>query len=169
MWESFKATNPYPLLIFFDFVITFMLFPALTFAAKTSLNSTWSPITFLIMYNIGDILGKIAGDFRSWFNARSILYLFFCRLFFYYTIPMMTKEFTQDDHLLNNNIFPFLNQILFAFTNGLVISNHNINIDGSFILAFEKAPDVYKKYAGVLCGILLQFGIMVGTFLAIPF
>jgi len=36
-------------------------------------------------------------------------------------------------------------------------------------LSFEKAPNKYKKYAGVLGGIFLQFGIMVGTFLAIPF
>lgn len=27
----------------------------------------------------------------------------------------------------------------------------------------------YKKYAGVLGGIMLQFGIMIGSFLAVPF
>lgn len=40
--------------------------------------------------------------------------------------------------------------------------------DGSFILAYEKAFDEYKKYAGVLGGIVLQMGIVFGTFLAIP-
>lgn len=99
-----------------------MLFPALTFGAHTSLNNTWNTITFLIMYNIGDFAGKLAGDFRNSFNARSITYLFFTRLYFYYTIPLMDKNFTQDDYLLNNNVFPFVNQFLFAFTNGLVIS-----------------------------------------------
>ena len=42
-----------------------------------------------------------------------------------------------------------------------------IYLDGSFILAFKKAPFEYKKYAGVLNGLILQFGIMIGTFLAI--
>jgi hypothetical protein len=44
-----------------------------------------------------------------------------------------------------------------------------VNADGCFILAFESAPTEYKKYAGVVGGILLQLGITVGTFLALPF
>lgn len=76
-----------------------------------------------MMYNIGDFAGKLAGDFRSFFNSRSIKFLFYSRLFFFYSIPLMTKSFTQEDHLLNNDVFPFFNQFLFAFTNGLVISN----------------------------------------------
>jgi hypothetical protein len=74
------------------------------------------------MYNIGDFCGKLAGDFRGSFNSFSIKFLFFARLFFFYSIPLMAKEFTQDDYLLNNNFFPFFNQIIFSFTNGLVIS-----------------------------------------------
>lgn len=123
MWESFKATTPYPLFIFFDFVVTFMLFPSLTLAKKTSLGTVWTSIIMLMMYNIGDFAGKLIGDFRGSFNARSIAYMFGCRLFFFYTIPLMDKQFTQEDYLLNNNIFPFFNQVMFAFTNGLVISN----------------------------------------------
>jgi hypothetical protein len=126
MFESFKATTPYPLYIFFDFVMTFMLFPSLTLTTKTSLGGTWTSIIMLLMYNIGDFLGKLIGDFRGSFNARSIAYLLFCRLFFFYTIPLMDKQFTQEDHLLNNNIFPFFNQVIFAFTNGLVISKFNV-------------------------------------------
>lgn len=42
-------------------------------------------------------------------------------------------------------------------------------VDGSFIISFEKAPNKYKNYAGVLGGLFLQFGLMLGTFLAIPF
>lgn len=100
-----------------------MLFPDLTLAKTTSLSPTWNSIVFLMAYNIGDFGGKLIADFRGSFNARSICYLFFSRLFFFYTIPLMDKHFTQDDHLLNNNVFPFFNQFLFAFTNGFVISN----------------------------------------------
>lgn len=125
MWQSFKATTPYPLYICLDFVITFMLFPSLTLAKTTSLGKVWTSIIMLLFYNIGDFTGKLAGDFRGSFNARSITYLFYCRLFFFYTIPLMVKQFTQEDHLMNNNIFPFFNQFMFAFTNGLVISNYS--------------------------------------------
>lgn len=41
--------------------------------------------------------------------------------------------------------------------------------DAAFILSFEVCPQKYKKYAGVLNGIMLQVGILVGTNLAIPF
>jgi hypothetical protein len=72
-----------------------MLFPSLTLAKKTSLGPVWTSIIMLLMYNIGDFLGKIAGDFRGSFNSRSITYLFFCRFFFFFTIPLMDKQFTQ--------------------------------------------------------------------------
>jgi hypothetical protein len=168
MYEAYKATTPYPLYIFFDYLITFMLFPSLTLTTKTSFGGTWTSILMIIMYNLGDLLGKIIGDFRGSFNNRSIAYLLICRLFFFYTIPLMDKQFTQEDHLLNNDYFPFFNQLLFMFTNGLVVSKFYLYVDGSFIISFEKAPIKYKNYAGVLGGLFLQFGIMLGTFLAIP-
>lgn len=102
-----------------------MLFPDLTLRKKTSLGGVWTSIMLLIMFNLGDLLGKIAGDFRGIFNAVSTIYLFFTRFYFFYTIPLMDKSFTQEDTLLNNDYFPFINQLLFAFTNGLVISNNN--------------------------------------------
>jgi hypothetical protein len=43
------------------------------------------------------------------------------------------------------------------------------NSDAAFIQSFEECPIRYKKYAGVLNGIMLQIGILVGTNLAIPF
>jgi hypothetical protein len=44
-----------------------------------------------------------------------------------------------------------------------------INLDASFIESFEVCPMKYRKYAGVLNGIMLQIGILVGTNIAIPF
>lgn len=122
MYGAFLNTKPYPLFIFFNFIITFMLFPDLTLSKTTALSPTWSSIVFLMAYNIGDFAGKTMGDWRKSFNEKSITFLFFSRLFFFYTIPMMVKSFTQEDHILNNNFFPYFNQFLFAFTNGFVIS-----------------------------------------------
>lgn len=99
-----------------------MLFPDLTLSTKTSFGGVWTAIIMLISYNLGDFVGKIVGDFRGVFNSASIIYLFFARFYFFYTITLMDKQFTQEDRLLNNDFFPFLNQFLFSFTNGLVTS-----------------------------------------------
>jgi hypothetical protein len=84
------------------------------------------------MYNLGDFAGKLICDIRWIFNPISTKYLFVCRIFFFYTIPIMTKDVIKSDYLLFNNIFPFVNQFLFAFTNGLVVSN-NIDINRCII------------------------------------
>jgi hypothetical protein len=42
-------------------------------------------------------------------------------------------------------------------------------LDAAFILSFKKAPLVFKKYAGVLCGLMLQIGIMLGSAFEIPY
>ena len=121
--------------------MTFMLFPALSFEKKMDMNITWSILIFNLMYNIGDTFGKTIADIRKLFNSYSVFYLFLARLFFYYTIPIMDTRLAQDDTLLNNNIFPFINQLLFGISNGFVISNNIFNIDASFILSFETCPN----------------------------
>ena len=36
-------------------------------------------------------------------------------------------------------------------------------------MSFTVCPLIYKKYAGVLCGLMLQIGIIVGTVIEIPY
>lgn len=36
-------------------------------------------------------------------------------------------------------------------------------------MAFKVCPVAYKKYAGVLCGLILQVGIIIGTILEVPY
>lgn len=92
-FEELKGTmqsiHPYPLFILLNYVVTFMLFPNLTFSKKTDLKDPWGILLFLTMYNIGDFLGKIIGDFRKSFNGLSMKFLFLSRLFFFYTICLM--------------------------------------------------------------------------------
>ena len=134
MWKTAKAIHPLPLFIGLDFAFTFTLFPALTLEKKMDINITWSLLIFNLMYNIGDTVGKIFGDFRKAFNYHSILFTLVARLYFFYTIPIMDRAEAQDDILLNNNFFPFLNQLIFGITNGFVISNHPLmKMDHSFL------------------------------------
>lgn len=114
--------SPYPVMIMVNFIITFLLFPNISFQVQTSLSTGWKILLLNLMYNLGDFSGKLTGDFRTTFNSLSIKYLLCTRLFFFYTIVLLVKSFTESDILLHNNIFPFFNMFLFAFTNGFVIS-----------------------------------------------
>ena len=114
---------PYPFIIMFTFVITFILFPGPTFSRSiTGLNGTWSVIIFNIMYNIGDTTGKYIAEINGVFNKKSLGFVFFARLFFFFTITFMAMGSDREDILTDNYYFPYINQLLFATTNGLCIS-----------------------------------------------
>jgi hypothetical protein len=148
---------PYPFIIMLTFVITFALFPGPTLS-KTfeDVNVSWSVIIFLLVYNIGDTLGKYSAEFKNIFNVKSLNFVFVGRLIFFFTITIMANKSDAEDPMINNYVFPYINQFIFAFTNGFCIN-------ASFIMAFTVCPVNFKKYAGVLCGLTLQIGIMLGT------
>jgi hypothetical protein len=104
-------------------MITFTLFPGPTFS-KTfdDINTSWSILIFLLAYNIGDTTGKYAADLKGAFNATSFYYLLLARLFFFFTITIMANGADKDDPMISNVIFPFINQLLFGFTNGFITS-----------------------------------------------
>jgi hypothetical protein len=120
------------------------------------------------MFNGGNLIGKIIGGRRQFVNSFTTTYVVLCRLFFFYTIPFMDTSAAVNDILLNNSVFPYINQMIFAFSSGLLMSNYFHILDSSFILTFEVAPMKYKKYAGILNGTLYQIGVMIGTFIAVP-
>lgn len=123
MYDISIAIFPYPFIIMLTFVITFILFPGPTLS-KTfdNFNVSWSVIIFLISYNIGDTLGKTVAEFKNVFNTKSLNFVFAGRLVFFLTITIMANKTDVDDPLINNYVFPYLNQFLFAFTNGFCIS-----------------------------------------------
>jgi hypothetical protein len=123
LYETTFKITPYPFIIMFVFVITFTLFPGPTFArAIPGLAPTWSIIIFNIVYNIGDTVGKYSAEIKGGFNPQSLVFMFFSRLFFFFTITFMAMGLDEDDPSTNNVFFPYLNQLLFAFTNGFCIS-----------------------------------------------
>lgn len=97
-------------------------------AKKTTFSKTWSNLLFLLMFNSGNLLGKIIGGQRIFVNAFTATYMVIARLFFFYTIPFMDTNKGFNDTLLNNNYFPFVNQAVFAFSSGLLLSIIYIHI-----------------------------------------
>ena len=93
-------------------------------AKKTDLSKTWSNMTFILASNIGNLCGKIFGGKRGNINKYTAYYVIIFRLYFFYTIPFMDTNLSQNDILLNNNIFPYINQYFFSFTSGLLLSNY---------------------------------------------
>jgi len=119
-----KSIFPYPIIIFANYIITFLVFPNLTINKKyDGLEFVWSSLIFFFMYNVGDTLGKFICDYRWTFNSLSLIYLFASRAFFVVVIPLLATSVFNDDSLINNYIFPYLVQLLFSITNGLVTSN----------------------------------------------
>lgn len=118
---------PYPLIIMGTFVVTFILFPGPSFT-KTfdSINGTWSVIIFNLCYNIGDTTGKYAADRKGIFNHLSLIYTFFARFIFLFTITFMAMGSDKGDTLSDNVVFPYINQLIFGFTNGFCISTKKI-------------------------------------------
>ena len=118
-----KSIFPYPLIIFFNYIITFLVFPNLTINKKyDDLDFVWSSLLFFCVYNIGDTIGKFICDYRWTFNSTSLIYMFATRAYFVIVIPLLATSVFNDDSLVDNKIFPYLVQLLFSITNGVVTS-----------------------------------------------
>lgn len=124
MYETCMKISPYPFIILFTLVITFTMYPGPTFIKEFSdIGGVWTVIIYNVAYNIGDTLGKYLAEFNGAFNAKSLLFAFFMRLYFLFPITFMATGADADDSLTNNYFFPFFNCFLFAVTNGFNISN----------------------------------------------
>ena len=119
-----KSIFPYPAIVFTNYIITFLVFPNLTISKKyDDLQFVWSSLLFFFMYNIGDTIVKYICDHRWTFNSLSLIYMFASRSYFIVAIPLVATAVFNDDSLINNYIYPYLVQLLFAITNGVVTSN----------------------------------------------
>jgi hypothetical protein len=114
---------PYPFIILFTFIITFTLYPGPSFhKVAPGLDNTWSVLVYNLVYAFGDTVGRLAVDRKGSFNKKSLVYIFLARLIFFFPITIMATGADIGDILIDNNVFPFINQFIFAFTNGFCIS-----------------------------------------------
>lgn len=119
-----KSIFPYPIIIFLNYIITFIVFPNLTINKKyEGLEFVWSSLLFIFVYNVGDFIGKLICDYRWTFNSYSVIYTFVTRSYFIVAIPLLATSIFDDDSLINNYFYPYLVQFLFSITNGVVTSN----------------------------------------------
>ena len=84
---------PYPFIIMLTFTITFTLYPGPTIS-KTfdDVNVSWSVIIFLLVYSIGDTLGRFGSEIKDIFNVKSLNFVFVGRLIFFFTVTIMANK-----------------------------------------------------------------------------
>ncbi|CAD8138706.1 unnamed protein product [Paramecium pentaurelia] len=153
-----KVAFPIPLLIVILYVQTFMMFPGVAF--QKSFDSdfiNWGQCFISLGYNMGDTLGKFLAGNRKLFNLQILIGIFLGRFVFYYTYIAIAKG------TLDANWISYLNTFLFGTLNGFITT-------GYMILGPEKTNEGFvKEKIGFVSGFSLCFGIMLGTFLALPF
>ena len=121
LYMTAKCIFPYPIIIFSNYIVTFLVFPNLTInKSQKNLEFVWSALLFIFTYNVGDTIGKFICDYRWTFNAHSIMYMLASRAYFIIAIPLLATAVFDDDVLINNYVYPFLVQLLFSITNGVV-------------------------------------------------
>ncbi|CAD8136157.1 unnamed protein product [Paramecium octaurelia] len=153
-----KVAFPIPLLIVILYIQTFMMFPGVAF--QKSFDSefiNWGQCYISLGYNIGDTLGKFLAGNRKLFNLQILVGLFLGRFVFYYTYIAIAQG------TLDANWISYINTLLFGTLNGFITT-------GYMILGPEKTNEGFvKEKIGFVSGFSLCFGIMLGTFLALPF
>ena len=121
LYKSHLEIIPHDVMILLNYVQTFMVFPSLVFAKPFSIPTVWGIALLNLFYNLGDLAGRIFCSYRKLFNKESLIYVFFARFVFYWTIIALAKNI--DDSLLKSDAFAFMNIFLFALTNGIATSS----------------------------------------------
>jgi equilibrative nucleoside transporter 1/2/3 len=121
MLQAHKEVYPCDILILLNYIQTFMLFPALSFSRTFSFPGAWPVAILTFSYALGDTAGKGFCSIRYLFNEKSIIYVFFSRFYFFWTIIMLSKPDLADP-LLNSDAFAYINMFFFAFSNGIITS-----------------------------------------------
>lgn len=145
-----------------------MLFPDLTVKIAFGFSKVWSSLIFILLFGLGDTVGKIIVTFKGTFNRMSNHYLIISKLVFFLLIPVMASGKVINDPLVNNPVYPFIVLFLFGFITGFILSTLPIYLGSSILLVSQKTLPSDKELSGVLCGISLQLGLTVGTILAVP-
>jgi len=161
IWGVLKEIKLMTGLMLLIYIQTFMMFPGTTLKKQVSfLDETWNSVLLIATYNLFDTVGKIFTVFRSGFNQYSVTVLVIGRFFLF--IPFILMASTDNIQVIDQDWFTFFNVGLFALTNGYATSC-------CFILGPESVKGEKKEIAGFILTLALQIGIMLGTFLALPF
>ena len=118
--EAHRSVFPYHLYLLVNYSLSIALFPAMVLKRHYQLPGAW-PLTILTMcYSMGDALGKAFCYRRNLFNAYTVLFTLLFRLYFLWSVVLLTFPLT--DWLFNNDLHAYVNLLVFGMCGGLVTS-----------------------------------------------
>lgn len=161
VWNVLVKIMPFPLLCWFIFVQTFLMFPGI--ALKKQLNglSVAMSCTILILaFNVFDTLGKYLTSKFQTSSSVILTGLIFFRFLHFPLFILMTG--TEKIPIIHEDWFAVVNISIFALIHGYVVSN-------LMICAPIKAKNTEKETAGFLMGLPLTVGIVTGSLIALSY
>ena len=113
-------------------MVTFLVFPGVVFMAQLEFTKSWGKDNFswfiifmLLLFNVGDTVGKkLGGIFHI--PRKMVVFFSFARIIQFFTTYVIAYNATSKDStilsFLNNDIFIVINMIIFAVSNGYLIT-----------------------------------------------
>ena len=160
-WIVFKKNSFLVLAMFICNVQTFMLYPGVLFQKPLDFtNFSWTVVIICSIFNVFDTLGKYLPFIKSLLQSKNLLITLILRMFFFVAFiwPVIDKNVV----LLSQPWFFLMMIALFGLSNGYVISS-------SFVMVPETVEGEKKEVAGFVAFNAMITGIMIGSFLALPF
>jgi len=161
MFHVSKEIAIYPILMFVMYLQTFTLFPGVMLMRNTpTISESWKTIIMMTIFNAFDTLGRILSNYRARYNKTIVSIIVILRFVFFFTFIVQVVK--PQMFLVNTLGFCFLNISIFGLTNGFVNG-------ATFILAPEVVEGYKKEVAGFIMVLSLNFSMMLGSVLALPF
>lgn len=156
----FKKVWFFVLLLFVNYVVSFLTYPGVIFEKPIhSLSTDWKNVSMLAAFNIFDVVGKNLAQYRHMYNKWTVIGIIFsrvlCDAFF------IIEAITSSIPVLTSTWFAYLNIAYFGLTNGFVTT-------ALFIFGPERVEGRKKEIAGFLSILGLTTGVITGGFLALP-
>jgi len=152
-------------------LITLACFPAALSALRstsTDTTSRWtttyfSPVMIFLIFNIGDVLGRVTSSILPYPTKRLILPLSICRIVF---IPLLYMCNLQPRSLtvwFKSDVWPAIFNLLMSWTNG-----HLLSLSAAYGPQ-EVETKSAKSLAGTYGAFSCALGLVIGSVLVFPF
>ena len=167
----FKKTLTCNLTSFITLLITLACFPAALSALKSTrthgLNSPWTntyfqPVMTFLLFNIGDVLGRITSSFLTLPSKRFILPVSLLRVIFIPLIYMCNLQPRSIPVWFTSDIWPGIFSVFLSWTNG-----HLLSLSASYCPQ-QVTSNAEKSLAGSYSASSSALGLVIGSLLVFP-
>jgi len=150
------------LIMLLNYIQTFAVYPGVMLAFTiNSLDENWQVLLMVTTFNIFDTIGRWSSSFRSLYNRTMSVVVVFFRFIGIGVFCLLAFKVTFGYEFMSAYWLCFVNIAVFGLTNGFATGT-------LLILAPEVFEGPEKEYSGYVMVISMNFGIMIGTLIAVP-